>query len=91
MGKRGSNKPVFTLYDFRILNALIVKHELKIGEIESKTNGTNYHIRNRINRLKEYGLLEENSRGGRAIFISLVPSQKSFVKKLLNFVKGGAI
>lgn len=85
MGKRGDNKPIFTLYDFKILKCLIKNKELKIGEIEDKTNGTNAHIRERINRLEEYGLLKENSRGGRAIFISITPSKKIFVKKLLNF------
>jgi predicted transcriptional regulator len=88
MGKRGDNKPVFTIYDFRILNCLINNKELKIGEIEEKTNGTSAHIRDRINRLKEYGLLSEVSRGGRAIFISIIPEKKKFVKDLLEFFGG---
>jgi hypothetical protein len=88
MGKEGENKPVFTLYDIKILNCLINNKELKIGEIETRTSGTNAHIRDRINRLREYKLLGENSRGGRAIFISIIPSQKRFVKELLNFLRG---
>jgi predicted transcriptional regulator len=88
MGKRGDNRAVFTLYDFKILNCLVKNKELKIGEIENKTNGTNAHIRERINRLKEYGLLKEDSRGGRAKFISLISEKKKFVRDLLNFSGG---
>ena len=88
MGKRGDNKPIFTLYDFKILNCLINNKELKIGEIEKKTNGTSAHIRERINRLREYGLLNESSRGGRAIFISIIFEKRKFVKDLLDFFGG---
>jgi predicted transcriptional regulator len=88
MGKGGENKPVFTLYDFKILKCLANNKELKICEIENKTNGTNAHIRNRINRLEEYGLISENSRKGRAIFISIIPDKKKFIKNLLAFFGG---
>jgi hypothetical protein len=88
MGKRGDNKSVFTYYDLKILNCLLNVKELKIGEIETKTSGTNFHIRERINKLENYGLLQEDSRGGRAIFVSLSPNSKKFVKELLNFSRG---
>ncbi len=88
MGERGDNKSVFTLYDFKILNSLLDNKELKIGEIEEKTNGTSAHIRERINRLREYGLLNETSHGGRAIFISIIPEKRKFVADLLKFMEG---
>jgi len=85
MGKLGDNKSVFTYYDLKILNCLLKAKELKIGEIENLTSGTNFHIRKRINQLENYGLIKEDSRGGRAIFISINPNSKNFVKELLNF------
>jgi predicted transcriptional regulator len=86
--KRGNNKSFITCYDLKILGCLLNNRELKIGEIESKTSGTSYHIRERIKRLESYGLIYEKSRGGKAIFISLNPLSKKFVYELLNFSRG---